>query len=319
MKIVVIGGTGHIGTCLVPRLFEAGHEVVVIHRGRTKPYQKHAAWQVVRQIEVDRSHAEKEGRFAPMVADLKPDVAVDLISFHPDTTLPLVEALQGNVQHFLHCGTIWIKGHLTEAPMTEESISEPIDDYGRNKLAIQNHLLGLARKGLFPATVVHPGHVTGPGYPIANPAGNHNPAVFARLARGETLYLPNFGMETLHHVHADDVAQVFVRAIQNWSASVGEAFFAVSPAAVTLRGYAAEVSRWFNQTPDLRFAPWEEWKKVGGFSESDIEGTYGHIIHSQCCSIEKARLRLGYQPRYTSYEAAHEAVNWMIEHQIIEI
>jgi nucleoside-diphosphate-sugar epimerase len=33
MRIVVIGGTGHIGSFLVPRLVRAGHEVVNISRG----------------------------------------------------------------------------------------------------------------------------------------------------------------------------------------------------------------------------------------------------------------------------------------------
>lgn len=32
MKIVVIGGSGHIGTYLVPRLVRAGHQVVSLTR-----------------------------------------------------------------------------------------------------------------------------------------------------------------------------------------------------------------------------------------------------------------------------------------------
>ena len=30
MRVVIIGGSGHVGTYLVPRLVEAGHEVVAI-------------------------------------------------------------------------------------------------------------------------------------------------------------------------------------------------------------------------------------------------------------------------------------------------
>ena len=30
-------------------------------------------------------------------------------------------------------------------------------------------------------------------------------------ARGEELALPNLGLETVHHVHADDVAQIEMR------------------------------------------------------------------------------------------------------------
>ena len=38
MKIVVIGGTGHIGTYLIPRLIMAGHEVICISRKKREPY-----------------------------------------------------------------------------------------------------------------------------------------------------------------------------------------------------------------------------------------------------------------------------------------
>ena len=36
MKVIVTGGTGHIGTYLIPRLVEAGHEVICITRGQQR-------------------------------------------------------------------------------------------------------------------------------------------------------------------------------------------------------------------------------------------------------------------------------------------
>jgi uncharacterized protein YbjT (DUF2867 family) len=47
MKVVVIGGTGHIGTYLVPRLVQEGHEVVSLSRGRRKPYRDPGIWRRV--------------------------------------------------------------------------------------------------------------------------------------------------------------------------------------------------------------------------------------------------------------------------------
>ena len=54
MKIVVIGGSGHIGTYLVPRLVRAGHEVVNISRGQRSSYTEDDAWRQVRQLTADR-------------------------------------------------------------------------------------------------------------------------------------------------------------------------------------------------------------------------------------------------------------------------
>ena len=38
-RVVVIGGSGHVGTYLVPALVERGHEVVNVSRGQSAPYR----------------------------------------------------------------------------------------------------------------------------------------------------------------------------------------------------------------------------------------------------------------------------------------
>jgi nucleoside-diphosphate-sugar epimerase len=117
-------------------------------------------------------------------------------------------------------------------------------------------------------------------------------------------------METVHHVHADDVAQVFFKAIGNWSASVGEAFHAVAPAAVSLRGYAEAVAAWFSKEPRLRFLYWLEWKALQ--STEDAQATWEHVYRSPSARLAKAETRLGYRPRYTSFEAVFESVTWLM-------
>lgn len=86
-----------------------------------------------------------------------------------------------------------------------------------------------------------------------NPLACKNPVVFTWLAQGRTVPVPNFGMELLHHVHADDVAQMFLRAMQCWSTAVGEAFFCVSPAA-----YAASLAG-----PPVGAAPFPPARQAG--------------------------------------------------------
>jgi len=62
MKVVILGGSGHVGTYLVPRLVTAGHQVVNVSRGRSAPYQPHAAWTEVQTVTLDRASAEADGR-----------------------------------------------------------------------------------------------------------------------------------------------------------------------------------------------------------------------------------------------------------------
>ena len=54
MKAVVIGGCGHIGTYLVPRLVKAGYQVVSVTRGQSKPYLPSHAWDEVENVILDR-------------------------------------------------------------------------------------------------------------------------------------------------------------------------------------------------------------------------------------------------------------------------
>src|SRR5690242_19084286 len=108
MRVVVIGGTGHVGTYLVPRLVEAGHDVVVISRGQRAPYQAHSAWKQVELVTADRTAEEHTGSFGSRVRDLRPDVVIDMICFEPESAQHIVGALRDRVQHFLHCGTIWV-------------------------------------------------------------------------------------------------------------------------------------------------------------------------------------------------------------------
>lgn len=306
MKVVIIGGTGHVGTYLVPRLVMAEHEVVVISRQKREPYIGHSAWSSVERIVIDRKASEEMGIFGDQILGMHPDVVIDMICYTPESAVHLVEKLRGKVKHLITCGTIWVHGHSEVVPTSENQPRRPFGEYGIRKAAIESWLLSAARETGFPVTILHPGHIVGRGWPPVNPAGNFNMEVFKLLAEGKELLLPNLGMETLHHVHADDVAQAFVKAMENRNRAVGESFHIVSPQALTLRGYAQAVARWYGKEVRLRFLPWEEWKTT--VSEQDALATWDHIAHSPNCSIEKARRLLGYEPRYTSLEAVYEAV-----------
>lgn len=310
MKVVIIGGTGHVGTYLVPRLILAGHEVISVTRQTREPYSVHPAWKKVKQVVIDRSESENINTFGKQILSLSPDIVIDMICFTPESARILAEVLNGHIQHFLHCGTIWVHGHSEQVPTTEAQSRKPFGDYGINKAAAESYLLSASRLNGFPVTIIHPGHIVGPGWIPVNPAGNLNPEVFKKLAQGKELLLPNLGMETLHHIHADDLAQAFIKAIDNRSCAVGESFHIVSEQALTLRGYAMAMADWFGQEANLRFLPWDSWKDT--VTEEEAEATWDHIAHSPNCSIEKAKRLLNYTPRYSSLQAVQESVSHMI-------
>jgi nucleoside-diphosphate-sugar epimerase len=311
MRVTIIGGTGHVGTFLVPRLVMAGHEVISVSRQKREPYRHHPAWQSVKQVLIDRDAADKADDFGRQILRMSPDAVIDMICFTPESARKIAEALKGQVQHFLHCGTIWVHGHSEQVPTVETHPRKPFGEYGINKAAIESYLLSENRTSGFPVTILHPGHIVGPGWAPLNPAGHFNPEVFKKLAEGKEVVLPNLGMETVHHVHADDVAQSFIKAVENRNRAVGESFHIVSEQALTLRGYAMAMAAWFGKEARLRFLPWEQWKDT--VTENEAAATWDHIAHSPNCSIDKAKRILDYSPRYTSLQAVQEAVSFLFE------
>ncbi|RZU19853.1 nucleoside-diphosphate-sugar epimerase [Kribbella rubisoli] len=311
MRTVVIGGTGHIGTYLVPALIRLGHQVTVLSRGERTPYHSDGTWRNVTFLQADRAAEDAAGTFGSRVAGLDPDIVIDLICFTEDSARQLVEALEGKVQHLLHCGTIWVHGPSAVVPTREDAPRRPFGDYGIQKAAIEDYLLAKARRDQFPVTIVHPGHICGPGWTPVNPAGNFNLDVYQSLAKGAAVQLPNLGLETLNPVHADDVAGVFLGAIASRATAIGESFHAVATDAVTLRGYAEAVAERFGQDAQLSFVPIDRLREE--LSQQDGQATWDHVLHSPNCSMAKAERLLGFRPRYSAIEAAMAGIDWLVE------
>ncbi|RIX27781.1 NAD-dependent epimerase/dehydratase family protein [Amnibacterium setariae] len=307
MRVVVIGATGHVGGYLVPRLVAAGHEVVALSRGRQRLYREDPAWASVRSETVDRAAEDADGVFGARIAALEPDVVVDMVCFTPESATQLLDALRGTGARLVMCGTIWVHGALTAVPALEHEDREPWGEYGVGKAAIEDLVLAeAARADGVPSTILHPGHISGPGWPVITPAGNLDADVWRRLATGERLVLPGLGLETLHHVHADDVAQAFALAVERPEGADGRAFHVVSERALTLRGYAEEAARWWGRTADLEFLPFDAFAATT--TPEHVATSWEHVARSSSVSIAAAREHLGYAPRFTSLDAAREAV-----------
>ncbi|MBL7254161.1 NAD-dependent epimerase/dehydratase family protein [Paractinoplanes lichenicola] len=315
-RVVVIGATGQTGSYLVPRLVHAGHEVIAVSRGDRTPHQERPEWQAVQRVTADRRAEDTAGTFGERIAALRPDAVIDMICFTPGSARQLVEALRPARPLLLHCGSIWVHGPAQRAPLTEDEPRTPYGDYGIGKAAIEELLHRETLSGGVPSVVLHPGHISGPGRRAINPAGNMDADVWRRLAVGEPVALPALGMGILNHVHADDVAQAFQRALTR-PAAIGSSFHVVAEQAMTSRGLAAGVAAWFGRTPSLDFVDWPEFAERAGKENADV--TREHIERGIAASIDRARTILGYAPRYTSLEAMHGSLLWMVAHNQADV
>lgn len=319
MRVLVIGGSGHIGSFLVPRLVRAGHDVVSMSRGRGARYTDGSEWSQVRHVTADRRTEDAEGSFGRTVLELRPDVVVDLICFTAESASALNDALRGEVDHLLHCGSVWRYGASRKLPIVEgsDSTEAPFDEYGMQKARIAELLKEETAGGGLVTTSIHPGHIVGPGWQPIGPLGNLDQTLWSSLSSGRTIRIPGSGAEMLHHVHADDVAQAFELAIGNRDAAAGEDFNVLAPTALSVRGYVEIASGWFGQSATVESVGWDGFRTLTSPQHADV--SWSHLHRSQVFSIEKARTRLGYAPRYEPEAAILESIRWLIERDRLDV
>jgi nucleoside-diphosphate-sugar epimerase len=317
MRIVVIGGSGHIGTFLIPRLVRSGHNVVNISRGQRSSYRDDPTWRDVRQVIADRAAEDRDGTFPNRVADLQPDVVIDFICFTLDSATALVERLRGEIGHLLYCGSIWRHGPSLKLPITEDNAAPPIGEYGIAKAATAQMLQKETSSGGLVTTSLHPGHIVGPGWHPIGPLGNLDPSVWQNLSAGQSIDVPGIGAEFMHHVHADDVAQAFQAAVARRDAAAGEDFNIVAPSALNVRGYAHIAAAWFGQTARLRSVTWDEFRS--STTDDVFESSWERLLRNHYVSIGKARTLLGYAPQYDPEDAVLESVRWLIDHNQLNV
>lgn len=303
MKVLVIGAMGHIGSYLVDQLIERKHEVYAITRGNRKPYFDSDAWEKVKFIRMSREELCESS----LLDELKPDAICDLVSFGLDEVKKLVEKINYDV-FYLQIGSIWTYENKLYVPVDEKHPKNSVGKYGKEKGLIEDYLFKLVKERKLRATVIHPGHISGKYWQPVNPQGNDNVEVFCKIKRGEEIILPFGGLTTVHHVHAYDLSQIIIAAIEKQDISNGQAFIAVAERAMTLKAITENLYRKYGHEPNIRYVEWEEFKK--NLSDEDVRVSWDHISHSPCCSVEKAKKLLGVSIKYTINDIMNEYVDY---------
>lgn len=316
-KAVVIGGFGHIGSYIVPKLANAGYEVTVISRGNKKPYNSELpVWDKVKSISCDRLKLAAERKFGQIIADIKPDLIFDAVCYNTETLMELCDPILADPEwaarvKLIEIGSIWVYGYKIASPVTEDQVHNAICNYGKNKTAIEVKCRELSESGKINTSVLHPGHISGDGWYPINPQANFNPQVYSDIIAGKELLLPDDGNATIHHVHSDDIAGLAMACIANHDASCGQAFNATSKHALTLRGFAELMYEHFGHEPQLSYLPFDEFSK--NIDKADADDTFDHIRRSPACSMEKAEKLLGFVPKHSSIDTVISAIHYKLD------
>jgi dihydroflavonol-4-reductase len=227
MKIFVTGGTGFIGTHLVRRLLQDGHEIRCLIRKPTQParqLQEQGATLVPGDV-IDKSSmlrgmkdCEWVFHLAGLYSFWEPNKQV-FTDVNVTGTRNVMEcALEVSVAKVVHVSTAGIYGKPADCPFREESEVGPdrFCDYFRTKYEGDQIVWDLYKQKRLPVVVVYPTAVLGAGDPKATGQYIMN-LIHHRLPARV------FEHAVMTFVHVKDVAEVIVRAAEKQD-NIGERY-----------------------------------------------------------------------------------------------
>jgi UDP-glucose 4-epimerase len=150
MKILVTGGAGYIGSVLVNKLIEQGHEVSVIDdlsNGFRENIDRRAKFTEGSILDKDNLNQALEG--VEVVYHLAAKIRVEEGEAKPELykkvniegTLDLIKAcVDKKINKFIFASTAAVYGDPEEFPVNENSKTNPVNVYGATKLEIDKYL-----------------------------------------------------------------------------------------------------------------------------------------------------------------------------------
>jgi nucleoside-diphosphate-sugar epimerase len=140
MNILIIGGTGFIGTPLVRQLHEQGHTLAVLHRG-------HATPELAQDVEHIRGDRNRLPEVRDAIAGFAPEVVIDMLLSSGAQARQLMDTLRGLARRVVALSSIDVyrafaivngtdTGPLQSTPLTEDSERRAVAPYSPERLTM---------------------------------------------------------------------------------------------------------------------------------------------------------------------------------------
>lgn len=217
MRVAVTGGTGFLGSHLVERLADGGHDVSLLARSadkaRTVLGARGQGLDIVVGDICDTAALERLVDGADLVFHTVsnfrtasgPPGSYERVNVQ-GTRAVLDAAQQANVRRFVHCSTIGVHGHVPVTPGDENSPFNPGDLYQTTKLEAEQLVRSRVGETDTEIVVVRPCSMYGPG-------DLRMLKMFRMLAKG-TFFKVGPCREHFHAVYIDDIIDGFMRAAE---------------------------------------------------------------------------------------------------------
>ncbi len=326
MRVLVIGGTGFIGSHLVERLSTNGIPVTVPVRKGCRAVSPPDS--CVEFVPVDRDEIGWAGALLPGV-----DVVVHLAAVRGSgwsfgdrhvndvnvrLTGKLVEGAASHaVSHFIYVSSVSVYGHPCGGPISEDYPCSPATRYGFSKYEAEKLVVAASGKRGMAATIVRPVITYGPG-----DTWGMVPKM-ARLIYGGRFAIVGKGENRVHLIYIDDLIDGLMLLIPRRPAGT-RTYILASDQPVSVRRLAAIISQALSR-PEVRLhVP----MRLAWFAGGTLEAAYRWcrirreplvtrdkvdiVTRDRCFDTARARGELGFAPRIGYQEGLRRTVDWLI-------
>ncbi|MFC4243240.1 NAD-dependent epimerase/dehydratase family protein [Gryllotalpicola reticulitermitis] len=231
------GGTGFVGSHVVPRLLADGHDVTVLARSARRA----AIYEDVPRVSIVRGSLEDDEVVSNALAGHDALVHIALgrgatpVERVLADTVPSVRlfeaAAQRGVSHLVHTSTVGVYEHRP-GRYGDADPTRPTHSYGATKAAVENYAFAIADEYGVRANIIRPGYTFGApelaGAPIQSMP--ELPEIARQAAGGDTITVTrNAGLQ---FIAAADLAAVYSAVLASESLN-RRTFTALSPRFIT--------------------------------------------------------------------------------------
>ncbi|SDO23503.1 NAD-dependent epimerase/dehydratase family protein [Afipia sp. GAS231] len=293
MRVLVLGGTGSIGSAVVRELIERGHELFSLARSEASAakLRQLAATPLAGDIGSPEAWTARLPRIDAVIhaaCDFNTDMgAVDRRLL--DAILPAL-ARQENRPRFIYTGGCWLFGATGDGGATEETPFRPLPAFAWMVPQIRRVLTSSDIAGI----VIHPAMVyEAEGGVFRRFAGEARDGEGVRIVESEAVRWPL--------VHSEDLAALYALALER--APAGSSYIGASIEGFSVGRIARAFARRFGK-PDQ--AP--QILSADAIAAELGEWARGYAL-DQRLSGAKARLELGWAPSHLDKESEIAAVS----------
>jgi nucleoside-diphosphate-sugar epimerase len=297
MKVLVIGGTGYIGSHTVEELARRGHEVSVFARGLLRP----SLPQIATFIKGDRHNPEDLSR----LRSRKFEAVIDINAYTREESQAVINLFGNDLHRFVHLSTVSVYPLTSVMPLAEDNplVTDPTLHYGYNKAECERALRWAFTRNGFPYVAIRPPAVFGP----RDDKSREN-YYLKRIVAGDPVIIPDSGVMPIFAVYVKDLALAMVNAITA-EGITGKAFNLAQAEMISINDHISNIAQLAQSEAQTLCIPSRLLERLGFNLHYLPYYSGGRLIMINTASASEA---LGFRP--TPYrKALGETIEYFLE------